>query len=186
MYHSLIVLATMLSQVPVQPAVSESTDQAVVATSAAHQRLLPLQGGRNFRDLGGYETSDGRLVKWGLLFRSGSMGGLTKLDYAYLESRGIRVVCDFRDNRERAAEPSAWPAGRAPTILSDEYVMDAGFMMPAGAPASWTEDQVRTAFTASYPRMLSMLRSLCAGGILVGERRQSRVFAVMPSLWGMN
>jgi len=30
------------------------------------------------------------------------------------------------------------------------------------------------------------LGSLCAGGILVGERRQSRVFAVMPSLWGMN
>lgn len=26
-------------------------------------RLLPLEGGRNFRDLGGYETEDGRMVK---------------------------------------------------------------------------------------------------------------------------
>jgi len=30
------------------------------------------------------------------------------------------------------------------------------------------------------------LGNLCAGGILGGERRQPRVFAVMPSLWGMN
>ncbi|MDE8409516.1 tyrosine-protein phosphatase, partial [Klebsiella pneumoniae] len=53
-----------------------------MATAAPHERLLPLQGGRNFRDLGGYRTADGRHVKWGLLFRSGSMHGLTDSDYA--------------------------------------------------------------------------------------------------------
>jgi hypothetical protein len=45
----------------------------------------------------------------GLLYRSGSMSGLTAADYATLEKRGIRVVCDLRDSRERAAEPVAWP-----------------------------------------------------------------------------
>ena len=34
------------------------------------ERLLPLDGPDNFRDLGGYETSDGRTVRWGQLFRS--------------------------------------------------------------------------------------------------------------------
>ena len=28
-------------------------------------RLLLLQGARNFRDLGGYRTADGRSVRWG-------------------------------------------------------------------------------------------------------------------------
>ena len=34
-----------------------------IATAAPQERLLPLQGGRNFRDLGGYRTADGRHVK---------------------------------------------------------------------------------------------------------------------------
>ena len=63
-----------------------------------HQRLLPLEGGQNFRDLGGYRTRDGRTVRWGMLFRSGAMDGLTAADYAYLGKIGIRTVCDFRSN----------------------------------------------------------------------------------------
>jgi protein tyrosine/serine phosphatase len=39
------------------------------------QRVVPLQGGRNFRDLGGYPAADGRRVKWGAIFRSGSLVG---------------------------------------------------------------------------------------------------------------
>ena len=46
----------------------ENGAAVIVAT-----RLLPLEGGRNFRDLGGYETEDGRTVKWGHVFRSGRM-----------------------------------------------------------------------------------------------------------------
>jgi protein-tyrosine phosphatase len=73
---------------------------------AAHSRVLPLQGGRNFRDLGGYPAAGGRHTVWGKLFRSGSMHGLTPADYTTLEARGIRVVCDFRDVKERGAEPA--------------------------------------------------------------------------------
>ena len=40
------------------------------------ERVITLQGGRNFRDLGGYAAQDGRTVKWGVLFRSGSLAGL--------------------------------------------------------------------------------------------------------------
>ncbi len=36
------------------------------------ERVLPLAGGQNFRDLGGYRTHDGRQVRWGALFRSGT------------------------------------------------------------------------------------------------------------------
>ncbi|WP_084583403.1 tyrosine-protein phosphatase [Sphingomonas azotifigens] len=127
--------------------------QAVVASASAHPRLLPLEGGRNFRDLGGYRTSDGRTVKWGMLYRSGSMHGLTEADFRTLDKLGIRTVCDLRDRRERAAEPVHWPNADMPRVLSDDYDLDLRFL-PAGSPKEWTPDKVRTAMAASYPRML--------------------------------
>lgn len=72
------------------------------------ERVLPLQGGRNFRDLGGYQTNDGRHVRWGKVFRSGTMSGLTDTDYDYLSHLGIRVICDFRTVAERKAYPNKW------------------------------------------------------------------------------
>ena len=43
-------------------------------------RHLALQGTPNFRDLGGYETTDGRFVRWGLIYRSGVLSKLTASD----------------------------------------------------------------------------------------------------------
>jgi protein-tyrosine phosphatase len=130
---------------------------AVHATaSAPHQRLLPLQGGRNFRDLGGYPAANGRTVKWGLLFRSGSMHGLTPADYAYLEKRGIRIVCDFRSTQERKAEPSAWPKAAAPRVLADDYSLDGVGMMPNLRAPDLTPEKARASIAAMYPRMLDV------------------------------
>ncbi|WP_341207408.1 tyrosine-protein phosphatase [uncultured Sphingomonas sp.] len=134
-------------------------DVMPVAVSAPHERLLPLQGGRNFRDLGGYRTTDGRQVKWGLLFRSGSMHGLTDSDYAYLHRRGIQVVCDFRDVRERREEAVRWPQGSAPRVLSEDYQLDLASFMPTGNPKGWTAEQARQAMRNSYPQMLVTFKS---------------------------
>ncbi|NBC35110.1 protein-tyrosine-phosphatase [Novosphingobium sp. FSY-8] len=119
-----------------------------------HVRELPLQGGRNFRDLGGYRTSDGRKVVWGQLYRSGSMTNLTLADYAYLQHRGLRVVCDLRDTRERGAEPVHWPERGAPRVLFDDYALDSAGFMPQGPMREWTADQARARLASSYPRML--------------------------------
>ena len=72
------------------------------------QRVLPLEGGRNFRDLGGYTTADGRRLRWGRLFRSGVMSYLTPGDCAQLDTLGIRAVCDLRTQPERNNEPTHW------------------------------------------------------------------------------
>jgi protein-tyrosine phosphatase len=71
-------------------------------------RLLPLQGARNFRDMGGYETTDGRRLRWGKLLRSGVMTYLTEDDHDYLAGLGVRVLCDFRSLQEREREPTHW------------------------------------------------------------------------------
>ncbi|PHR62223.1 MAG: hypothetical protein COA43_00870 [Robiginitomaculum sp.] len=65
------------------------------------ERQVLLEGSSNFRDLGGYRSQDGRTVKWGKLFRSDSMGQLTKQDFLYLDSMAIRAVFDLRANKER-------------------------------------------------------------------------------------
>ncbi|NDH63755.1 MAG: hypothetical protein EBY18_19405, partial [Alphaproteobacteria bacterium] len=51
--------------------------------------VLPLQGGSNFRDLGGYRTADGRAVRSGVVFRSAHLGNLTDDDRAALVDERI-------------------------------------------------------------------------------------------------
>ena len=72
------------------------------------ERVLPLRGGRNFRDLGGYRSADGRHVRWRRVFRSGVMNRLTDADRDYLATLEIRASCDLREAHERSLEPSDW------------------------------------------------------------------------------
>ncbi len=75
----------------------------------AAQRDINLQGGTNFRDMGGYRTADGRRVRWGRLFRSGHSSALTEQDREHLATLDIRTCCDFRRDEERAIEPNRLP-----------------------------------------------------------------------------
>jgi protein-tyrosine phosphatase len=70
------------------------------------ERRLALEGPVNFRDLGGYETADGRTVRWGRVYRSDSLERLTPADVLRLEELGVRFVCDLRRDAERATAPS--------------------------------------------------------------------------------
>jgi protein-tyrosine phosphatase len=85
---------------------------------AGRPRHLILAGADNFRDLGGYATSDGRTVAWGRLFRSGHLGRLTSTDVTAIGRLGIRLVCDLRAPSERADLVSRLPADLAPQVLS--------------------------------------------------------------------
>lgn len=139
-------------------------------------RLLPLKGGRNFRDIGGYETADGSHVKWGRVYRSGVMAKLTDEDYDYLGDLGITTVCDFREADERESEPTKWAAGEieyltfAPPRQEDQAQnpMFAAFANPESTP-----DDVRQAMAAGYPGILeqedegytAMFDQLAAGNI---------------------
>lgn len=70
------------------------------------EKHLPVKGGYNFRDLGGHETKDGRLVKWGKLFRSDDLYTLTVEDIHYLSSIPFTSIVDFRCEKEVAAAPN--------------------------------------------------------------------------------
>ena len=79
-------------------------------------RRLPLEGAVNFRDLGGYSTIDGHRVRWGMVYRSNQLAGLTSRDYEYLGPLGIHLVCDLRTDWERKRSPTNWK-GEAPEFL---------------------------------------------------------------------
>lgn len=63
-----------------------------------------LAGVRNFRDVGGLPTSDGRRVRHGVLFRSGHLAHATADDAAFLGSLGLHTVFDFRNAADQKLE----------------------------------------------------------------------------------
>ncbi len=77
------------------------------------ERRVPLEGGVNFRDLGGYATIDGRRIKWGRIFRSDHLGRLSDRDVLYLQKMGIRLVCDFRTPAEIKKLPDRYRRGQS-------------------------------------------------------------------------
>jgi protein-tyrosine phosphatase len=80
----------------------------VVGTASPERRSL-LDGASNFRDLGGYRTFDQRVVRNGMLFRSGALHALTAADHDRLRAIGVRVAIDLRPPEEQAAEPTNAP-----------------------------------------------------------------------------
>ncbi|WP_228973911.1 tyrosine-protein phosphatase [Streptomyces sp. DH12] len=63
-----------------------------------------LTGVRNFRDVGGLPTVDGRRVRDGVLFRSGHLAHATAEDAVLLASLGLHTVFDFRNAADQALE----------------------------------------------------------------------------------
>jgi protein-tyrosine phosphatase len=67
--------------------------------------VVPLKGGSNFRDLGGYRTNEGRTVRRQAVFRSAHLGALTDEDRAALSRIGVRTIVDLRGVSEAAETP---------------------------------------------------------------------------------
>lgn len=88
-------------------------------------RHIPLEGASNFRDFGGYQTADGRFVKLGMLYRSDRLSGLTEADFAALEDRRIRLICDLRRPNEVQMGPTVWPEHSRPEALHVSLLTEA-------------------------------------------------------------
>ena len=102
-----------------------------------NERRIELAGQDNFRDLGGYETTDGRRVKWRHLYRSGELTELSDGDVARLAELGIRTVVDLRGEAEAEKKgPDRLPAGASLTSIS----IEPGDLSPILGPAFTTGD----------------------------------------------
>jgi protein-tyrosine phosphatase len=79
----------------------------------AESRIVPLQGGVNFRDIGGYATTDGHYVRWGQVYRTGALASLSVAGWEVVRGLGVKVICDLRSIEESADAPDAIPDGLA-------------------------------------------------------------------------
>jgi protein-tyrosine phosphatase len=70
------------------------------------ERLVPLEQGSNFRDIGGYPGANGKHVRWGLIYRSGATPLLSAGDLARVRALGLRNMVDLRSDEERVIAPS--------------------------------------------------------------------------------
>jgi protein-tyrosine phosphatase len=100
-------------------------------------RHLALEGASNFRDLGGYTTRSGRVVRWRRIFRSNHLGHLTAADAATVRSIGLRSAFDFRGREERRAagcalqEVAVHSLPIEPTVMAALRARDAAGMLSA-------------------------------------------------------
>jgi protein-tyrosine phosphatase len=83
----------------------------------ADGRIVELEGGTNFRDLGSYLTKDGRRIKRGLIFRAGMLSRLTESDLQIIENLGIKLICDLRTLEETQTYPNRQPQSTPPQYL---------------------------------------------------------------------
>lgn len=123
-------------------------------TSVDTHPLLPLEGGFNLRDMGGYATMDGRTVKRGMLYRSGVMSLLTEADEAHLASLGIATVCDLRRPGERKRDPTRWCEPAGAFYWSRDYTESSGVLSELLHGPGTTASRVREMMLSLYPEIL--------------------------------
>lgn len=90
-------------------------------------RLVHVQSIDNFRDLGGYITKDGKIVKWGYFYRCASLGKMSEDDKRHLEDIGIGTIFDFRSKIEVEGEPDIIPTNAIYINESGIRTMDDNF-----------------------------------------------------------
>ncbi|MDR0228238.1 MAG: tyrosine-protein phosphatase [Flavobacteriaceae bacterium] len=89
-----------------------------------------LQGQTNFRDLGGYPTIDNRMVKPGMVFRSGHLNKINTDDVTKLQMLSLHTIVDFRTPQERIEYPNILPSN-----LKQEVHLPIN-------PGNWNEQEV--------------------------------------------
>jgi protein tyrosine/serine phosphatase len=154
-------------------------------------RRLAWEGCLNARDLGGYDTADGRQTRWGAVVRSDSPAGLTPAGRAALAGYGVRAIIDLRlgDEIARSPNPFAEPGdhGIAYRNLS---VIDPAAGYPPGTLTLaenylWMLDR----FGGFVAEVLAAIAAAPEGGVLVhcaaGKDRTGLISALLLGLVGV-
>ena len=93
---------------------------------AEHTRALDVEGAYNVRDLGGYETDDGRMTRWGKYLRADTLANLTSDGVETLISYGISNIIDLRRSSDLQFRPEPLHRQRVRHLLPPEHVRRRG------------------------------------------------------------
>ena len=97
-------------------------DKYDIVTATRAPKLNYIQ---NFRDIGGYRNNHQKYIRWGMIYRAGSLDSMDYLSTKRLNLMGIRTLIDFR-NLENFRTP--------PGTLHLENVINLPLSLPCEAP----------------------------------------------------
>ncbi|MDU0342546.1 tyrosine-protein phosphatase [Bosea rubneri] len=81
------------------------------ATPRSPGQSLGITSVPNLRDVGGYATVDGRVVRTGLVYRSDQLNPISPDDLKKIAALGLTTDFDLRTAEERSAHPDKLPSG---------------------------------------------------------------------------
>jgi protein-tyrosine phosphatase len=158
---------------------------------AAPERHIPLDGAVNFRDLGGYETTDGRRIRWRTLFRADGLSSLTARDRGVIRQLGVATVIDLRTSLELVA--GRFPVGEIPVDFHHFPLLDrvpdpGSFKMTPGLLASQYQEMAREA-AGQIGAVLTLLATQETHPVIIhcaaGKDRTGVMVAVLLELLGI-
>ena len=165
---------------------------------------IALDGVVNFRDLGGYRSDTGRVVRAGSLYRSGHLAQASEHDQVMIRDLDLGLICDLRAARERRVNPTPRPDRLAsrhielPIELGDFHEFSRAIRTPQ--PVTSTLALVRDLLIATntallldetevYARMFASILA-CDGDVLIhctgGRDRTGVAVALILSALGVS
>ena len=121
------------------------------AVTQADPRFIQIDGGSNFRDLGGYRTGDGHVIRRGRFYRSASMANLTPQGMAQLQRLHLGSIIDLRSTEERRTDSNNWLALSGQGYWARDYGIGAmNFASVMGDPGMLTVEAVHRFMAEGY------------------------------------
>jgi protein-tyrosine phosphatase len=96
----------------------------------------------NFRDCGGHATAHGRHLKYGMLYRSGSLDRLRGKDFSIIAALGLQTIIDLRPSNERHGRITFLPGCNRVTIPFDIESITRKRIMPFMRKRDGTKDVI--------------------------------------------
>ncbi|HLR82683.1 MAG TPA: tyrosine-protein phosphatase [Paenalcaligenes sp.] len=90
-------------------------------------RVIQLEGTSNFRDIGGYKNKEGLTLRWGQLYRSANLAGLSASDQNQLQELGVSESIDLRSQFEQQKSAYEYPFLNVYKCSIEPQVTDAVF-----------------------------------------------------------
>lgn len=127
----------------------------------------------NFRELGGYKAAEGRLIRRGLLYRSGALAELGPEEVRLLSGRRIRTILDLRSEAEAAAYPD-------PRIPGADYIRISAMVDEKGEDINYSPSALfRMAMQQKGRDKVEAVARLCYEIIPFGNPAYRRMFGLM-------
>ena len=136
--------------------------------SALPTRTLTFDGCVNFRDLGGYRTTDGFQIGWRRLFRADGLNKLTPEDDRRLIELGVATVIDLRTVDE-AKQRGRFPVERVPVRYVDlplTDVLPATEELPSWREASYVASRYSEMVSKGAPALTGAFEALAVSDSL--------------------